>query len=187
MHAPSLFRTSTLGSAIVLAMATAPLSAFGAAADTRTPEAIDVQVALERVCLPLLKGKTVNQVARPADLKHDDSGWYLAMPGAERLSVQPPGGANPTVCSFKVTYPVDRPQPILALLNLWAKDHHLTPASVARASTGPAEQRKTWSWQGRNAGAALAVVFDTEKTLDGRPVGGSLDRATVLVSRQASA
>lgn len=181
MRVASLFAGATTG---LLTLATAATACAAATpADTRTPEAIGVQVALERVCLPLLKGQALERVAGSSGLKSDDQGWYLVLPRAERLSLLPPGGANPTVCSFTVTFPVDHPQPILTLLNVWAEDHGLTARRKGQPSTGPAEQRWTWSWEGNGPSGSTAIVFDTEKTLQGRPVSGELDRATVLVSQ----
>jgi hypothetical protein len=170
-----------------LALATSARAATAAPADPRTPEAIAVQVALERVCLPLLAGQTVHQVEGPAGLHQDDNGWFLALPGAERLALQPPGGVNPTVCTFSLTYPLGQSKPLLDLLTLWATDRGLKPVSAGRSSKGPTERRWTWSWQGTEAGATTALVFDTEKLLNGQPVAGALDRATILVSRTKGA
>jgi hypothetical protein len=155
--------------------------------DTRTPEAVGVQVALERVCLPLLSGKPLQTVKAGAGLHEDKAGWYVPLPGAERLSLQPPGGANPTVCSFKLTYPIGQSAKLVDFLNVWAKDHGLNAVAAGRPSTGPSERRRTWSWQSAGRPGSTALVFDTEKTLDGGPVAGTLDRATVLVSRSRPA
>jgi hypothetical protein len=174
-------------SALAAGLAAVAAPALEAPADSRTAEAIAVQVALERVCLPLLTGQALKPVAAASGLRRDDDGWFLSLPGGERLSVLPPGGSNPTVCTFSLTYPIDRPQPMLSLLKLWADDHQLAAASHGRPSRGPAEQRWIWSWRGTGPLGSTALVFDTEKTLDGRPVSGALDRATVLVSRTAPA
>ena len=56
----------------------------------------------------------------------------------------------------------------------------------ADESRGPSRLRRTSSWFGPSGKEWVGVVLSEEKTLDGRPVGGDEDQATLLVSATPS-
>jgi hypothetical protein len=121
-------------------------------------------------------------VAQRSGLRQDASNWILSVAGGEKVTVRPPGGANPTVCSFRLPYPVDGEAPLLKLLDNWSADHGLQKVRDRAPSSGPVLKRRTSSWDGKVQQGRLAIVFNEEKNLNGGPVLDGSDEAQVLVS-----
>ena len=168
--------------AAALSLLTAPALAQTRLQDSRTPEAVALQTALERVCMPLIAGEDPDRVAKTAGLRERDGQWALGIDGGKQILVLPPSVANPNVCSLTVTYDVDGGKPLLELMNAWALANRLEVRRVREPSEGPLRDRWTSSWEGEADGRSTALVFSEEKTKDGRPVGRDLDQATVLLS-----
>ncbi|WP_374471640.1 hypothetical protein [Phenylobacterium sp.] len=175
-------RTIMPCAAAVVSLLAAPSFAQAEGADSRTPEAIALQSALERVCVPLIAGQDPDAVSQASGLRQRDGQWVLTVDGRKELLVLPPTPANPNVCSLTVTYDAGGEKPILDLLNAWALANSLEVRRVREPSEGPLRDRRTSSWEGSRQGAPTALVFSEEKTKDGKPVAGDLDQATVLLS-----
>ena len=153
-----------------------------APADTRTPAAIALQTAIERVCLPVLGGRPMKAVAGPAGVTQNDSGWWLPAGGKQGVSILPPDSVNPTVCSLSVAYQAGQGAPLYALLQRWSADPGLKPVEVQAESQGPDFAHVTSSWEGQTPSGYTAIVLNVEKPLNGAPAAGGEGQAAVLVS-----
>lgn len=177
----------TLELAVLASLAAAVATAGQAAAQTasadqRTPAAIALQTAVERVCLPVLGGKPMKTIASAAGVTQNDSGWWLPAGGPQGVSILPPDSVNPNVCSLTVTYQAGQGAPLYDLLSRWSQDHGLQPVKVKEPSRGPSYARVTSSWEGQTPSGQMAIVLATEKQLNGAPVAGADNQATVLIS-----
>jgi len=169
------------------------VAAVGTAAQAQTAQAQPTQPAqpvaaavvktVDQICMPLLDGAELKSVAKSTGLDEDDGEWRLEVDGDRGVVVDPPSGSNKTVCQATITYAVDNGAPIVAALDGWASAHTLTKDKDRQPSEGPLRMRKTTSWFGPVGSGALAVVLSEEKQLDGKPVEGDLDQATLLVSK----
>lgn len=181
---------ATCGGALVAALAAVSASAQPAApqpaapqpaaSQQRSPEAIALQTAVERVCLPVLRGQEMAGVADAAGVRRKDGNWSLPAQGAADVQISPPTKVNPHVCSLHLTVAPGGAGGLTGLLDRWSQARGLHPVKVGEASRGPYMSRNTWTWEGTTADGAMALVFDVAHNLDGSPVDGA--NATALVS-----
>jgi hypothetical protein len=160
-----------------------------AAPSGASPAAAAALTTLEKVCLPLLRGEKLKDVSAATGIKERRGEWSLPIADGQTVVITPPSGANNTVCSAKLSYAVGAGQPITQALDHWASASAppLQKVKDGEETKGPLRLRKTTSWfgPGRN-GATIGVVLSEEKDLQGRPAGGDVDEATLLVSRTKS-
>jgi hypothetical protein len=167
----------------LLLIAAPCVAAAQQAGDTRTPSAIAVQTALERVCLPVLQGKAVDTVAKSAGVTDKDGRLWLDAGGKAGVAVIPPTPVNPTVCRLHVTFPAAQDGTVEQLLARWSAAKGLTALKTGERTQGSTMSRLTWSWEGPAAGGRLALVYAKELTLDGKPTQGAYEEGAILVSR----
>jgi len=162
---------------IVSAVASAP--AFAAEAP-----AAAVVTAVERLCLPLIAGQTPEAVAASSGLRARGGAFSVRLAGRGELRVSPPGRANPTVCTGSVSYPAGGSEAIVAALDAWAAGRTpALPKTKAREHSQNADlQYWVSSWVGPGPTGTTAVVFTEQAELDGRPTGGALSEAVLLVN-----
>jgi hypothetical protein len=136
------------------------------------------------ICLPLLKGASVAAVAKTTGLKGGRDDWFLPVSGKRRIEISPPGGANPHVCEATIIHDPTAGDAIVSALGAWAamQAPALQQLKQQEKVTGALYQLTTSSWEGRTADGNLAVVYSENKTLQGKPVAGGLDQATLSVS-----
>lgn len=168
------------GGAFVLAAASAPASAQSGASDSRSPEEIALQTAVERVCLPVLRGRKMTELVSSAELRRKEDGWQFEASGGPIVQITPPTTVNPHVCSMHLKVTPGDVAGLTGVLDQWSQARGLHPVKVGDASRGPFKARTTWTWEGSTSDGALALVFDLERNLDGSPVNGA--NATALVS-----
>lgn len=161
--------------------------ASSAIAATPTPDGKGsdaVMTTVKDVCLPLLKGAQIASVAKTAGLKNGRDGWVLPIAGKRRIEIEPPDGPNPHVCSATVIHAPGADDQIVKALTGWAASQTpgLQPVKSAEKATGPLYQLTTSSWSGKTADGVLGLSYSEDKTLDGKPVAGNLDQATLAIS-----
>jgi len=174
----------SLQHAAAMAVLAAALTASGSAFAASAPDdAAAVMTVARDICLPLLRGGKIETVAKTTGLRNGRDGWVLPISGKRRIEVDPPGGANPTVCTATIIHDPGAGPSILAALTAWSATQ--TPALQAlkteEKAKGSLYQLTTSVWEGQIAGGDLAVVYAEDKTLDGKPVAGNLDQATLSV------
>jgi len=152
------------------------------APDGKSPDA--VMTTVKDVCLPLLKGTPIAAVAKTTGLKNGRDGWVLPIAGKRHIEIDPPDGPNPHVCSATVIHAPGEDDSILKALTGWVASQTpaLQPIKSGEKATGALYQLTTSSWSGPTAGGVLGLSYSEDKTLDGKPVAGSLDQATLAIS-----
>jgi hypothetical protein len=166
-------------------LAAAP-SASGSALAASGPEDQDaaaVMTVARDICLPLLRGGKIEAVAKATGLKNGRDSWVLPISGRRRIEVDPPGGANPTVCTATIIHDPGSGPSILAALTAWSamQTPPLSALKTEEKAKGSLYQLTTSVWEGQIAGGDLAVAYAEDKTLDGKPVAGTFDQATLSV------
>jgi hypothetical protein len=105
------------------------IATSGAALAAPTPDGKGAAAALtvvKDVCLPLLAGAKIDDVAKTAGLKHGRDGWVLPIAGKRHIEIDPPGGANPHICSATIIHDPNAGGAILDAIAAWSMSQ--TPA-----------------------------------------------------------
>lgn len=168
----------------VLTVAIAGSTPAMAASGPGDKDAQAVLAAIKDVCLPILKGAKIEGLAKATGLRNSRDGWMLPIDGKRRVAIDPPGGANPNLCTGTVVHDPNAGASILAALVGWAaaQTPPLPPVKVEEKATGALYQLTTSSWEGKLDGADAALVYSEDKTLEGRPVAGKLDQSTFALA-----
>jgi|GEM_PF-6712567 len=151
------------------------------ASDNGSPAASAAITALDRVCLPLIQGKPIKAVASAVGMKQTRGEWVMVIEGRQRVVVDPPGGANPTVCTVVITYAPGAETAMIAALDGWAaaRTPPLQKDKVREEATG---SRKLSSWLGSTPDGNHTIVLAEQKTPTGGPIAAPLEQATLLVN-----
>ena len=177
---------TTAGRLAGLAMA---LAASGAQAQPATPAPSGSGIGpyvtglLEKACLPLIKGQDAKAVAQAAGLKRSHDDWLLQLPGVQKIVLTGPTQANPTVCSMSVNYDVDQTKPLVDTLTAWAASQ-TPPVPPLGAGYSNTPGLTGWSWALDDGQIQEGLVFNAQRTADGKPIGKAYDVGTVLFSRK---
>lgn len=149
-----------------------------------SPGAVIV-TAVEKVCLPLVGGQTLQAVAAATGVTVRDNSWTMPLPGRGEIRVSPPGRANPTTCSASVSFTPGGQTAFIAALNEWAAAHAPPLRPLRRREQSRNSDLQYWisSWTGGTAQAGTTnLVFTEQAELDGRPTDGALSEAMLLVN-----
>jgi hypothetical protein len=180
MRSTSLFG---IGAAAALALATAAFAQTAPPAGPSAPsgQAASVISLVEKACIPLVKGQDPKAVAAANGLKRSHDQLVLQLQGVQRILIDPPTQANPTVCTLTINHDVDQAQPIVDALSAWASSQtpRLTPLGVAFENSPGV---KGWSWSADEGQLHEGLVLSVQKTPDGKPVGRGYDVSTLLFS-----
>ncbi len=182
---------SLLGAALFVAEASAAQAGLGApqtdAGAGAPPSAPATVLVAGQVCLPLIEGAKLKPVAASVGMKQEKGEWILPIEGKRRIEVFPPDAGNPTTCSATITHGVGAQPAIRQALDLWAKSltPPLTPVKIDVRTVGESYRRTTSTWEGPLAKGSVGVVLSEEKTLQGAPADGDLDRTTLFVGLTA--
>jgi hypothetical protein len=165
------------------------LACVGASATSAQPTsdgkgAAATLVAARDICLPVLEGAKIEAVAKTTGLRNRSDGWVLPIAGKRHIELSPPGGTNPHICEVTIIHQPGAGPAILDALRQWASSRSppLQPTKTEQVATGAVYRLTTSTWEGNTAEGHLAVVYAEDKTLDGRPVAGNLDQATLTVA-----
>ncbi len=155
-----------------------------------TGDGAELAGILSKVCMPLLKGGNIDQLAASAGMKKVKKRGvinYVALLGGIKgytvtLESQ---GSNKDVCSIIVNYAINGEKPIIEALNIWSYLHDPFMA-VQRNDYRPDAEYKliTNSWEYFNEHESQGLVFLQKKKPDGSPVSDKYDLATLLYSER---
>ena len=143
-----------------------------------------LQSAIEKVCLPLIAGAKIKDVAQATGLRHSRDDWMLQGPGVEKVVITIPSVANPTVCTMTVNYELGQTDGVVAVLSGWAAAHN-PPLAVLSAGYAANPGVTGWSWELDTPAQHVGLVFDAQKGPDGKPVGKGFEVGTLLFSARA--
>jgi hypothetical protein len=137
--------------------------------------------ALERVCIPAVRGQGLDAAAKAAGLKLNkrDSTWTMPLGGAkDYVIIFQPQFSQTDVCAAEVRYAVGQDKAIVSAINIWAYLHK--PELVLQANyvnvdpDGIKRVRKSWEHLGPN-GASTAVNFSIMHKPDDTPLDPRFD------------
>lgn len=148
---------------------------------------IAVLNVIERVCMPMVRGTPIAQLAPSLGFKKKRDVWIWAYQKGYQLSIQP-STTNPTVCTIDVNHPVETVAPAATLatdLHYWAQRRgggwYL--ARFDRFVTDM--ERTTRSWEKEGETELDALVLMTERKVNGQPVNPKFDHTQVLFEIRA--
>lgn len=135
---------------------------------------------LEKVCVPLVRGGNLDQLAPSVGMKKNrrDGTWSLGLGGARDYTITVlPQGVNKDVCQAEVHFAVGQDEPIVKALNIWAFLHQ--PELVLQANyvnlDADGIKRVRKSWEHLEEHASIAANFTIERKPDGSPLNRKYD------------
>jgi hypothetical protein len=137
--------------------APAPLAA------AQTPLTEDAITALDKVCLPILRGAKVKAVGPAAGFKLRNGDWSRSIDDRQQLDLDPPDVANPHLCTITVTYAPGAGAQLRAALGGWASAQSPPLASVQVNQAIPGSDLTTSQWSGAAAGGVESLVLSQER------------------------
>lgn len=137
--------------------------------------------ALEKVCIPAVRGQGIDAAAKAAGLKNNrrDGTWTMPLAsGRDYAIIFQPQFSQTNVCQAEVHYAVGQDKPIVSALNIWAflQDPKLVLQAnyVNVGADGVRRVRKSWEHVAAN-GASQAVNFSIERKPDDTPLNPRFD------------
>jgi len=137
--------------------------------------------ALEKVCIPAVRGQGLDAAAKAAGLKANrrDSTWTMPLAsGRDYAIIFQPQYSQTNVCQAEVHYAVGQDKPIVSAINIWAFMQE--PKLVLQANyvnvdaDGVKRTRKSWEHLDAS-GASRAVNFSVQRKPDDTPLTGKYD------------
>jgi hypothetical protein len=138
---------------------------------------------IEKVCMPLIRGQDVKSVMTSNGLKRSHDDFVLQLTGVEKIVLTPPTAANPTVCSMQVSYEAGGTKSIVDVLTAWAASQD-PPVPVLGSAYSNTPGVTGWSWALDTGQIQEGLVFNAQRTTDGKAIGRGYDVGTVLFSRR---
>jgi glucose/arabinose dehydrogenase len=146
-----------------------------------TGDGAQIVQALEKVCIPAVRGQGIDAAAKAAGLKNNrrDGTWTMPLAsGRDYAIIFQPQFSQTNVCQAEVHYAVGQDQPIVTALNIWAflQDPKLVLQAnyVNVGADGVKRVRKSWEHVEAN-GASRAVNFSVERKPDDTPLNPRFD------------
>jgi hypothetical protein len=146
-----------------------------------TGDGAQIVQALEKVCIPAVRGQGIDAAAKAAGLKNNrrDGTWTMPLAsGRDYAIIFQPQFSQTNVCQAEVHYAVGQDQPIVTALNIWAFLQE--PKLVLQANyvnvgaDGVRRVRKSWEHVDAS-GASRAVNFSIERKPDDTPLNPKFD------------
>ncbi len=136
--------------------------------------------AIDKVCDPLIHGQKLKDVSQATGLRRFRDSYALQGPGVERVIINPPSVANPTVCQMTINYEVGQTPGVVAALSNWAASQN-PPMQVLSAGYAAGAGVTGWTWEYDSGAVHQGLVFDYQSA-DGKPMGRTFEVGTLLYS-----
>ncbi|WP_374573567.1 hypothetical protein [Phenylobacterium sp.] len=174
------------------AAAPAPAPADDAEAHPTLPttgDGAEVISVINNICVPLVHGGTVDELAKPLGFKKNKrEGTWVKTMGAKPYEISVlPKGANENVCNVTVHYAVGEAKPIVNALNIWAFLHQPELPMQRNDFVVGADgvKRVTLSWEYFTDHQSTGLVLVQLKNPDDSPIDKKFDQATILYSERS--
>jgi hypothetical protein len=132
--------------------------------------------ALERICVPAVRGRGLDAAAKAAGLRQNrrEGTWTLPLgSGKDYVMVFQPQFSQTDVCQAEVRYAIGQDKPIVSAINIWSFLHKpelvLQANYIAVDADGVKRVRKSWEHLEAN-GASTAVNFSIWRKPDDSPL-----------------
>lgn len=113
------------------------------------------------VCLPLLSGENIADLAPRYGLEQQGSAW--AIPASQSsVEIAPPGRANPRACALYVSHTAAEAQSVFDAVDRWASSSGRALTRVRDREPTADGSRLTSAWTGHDGGLELAVFLSKE-------------------------
>ena len=146
--------------------------------------------ALDKVCLPAVRGQGLEAAAKAAGLKKNrrDETWAMPLGGAkDYVIIFQPQYSQKNVCQAEVHYATGQEKPMVTAINVWSflqKPMLILGANyVATDADGVKRVRKSWESQD----LTRAVNFSTERRPDDTPLNPRYDTAKLFYQERTTA
>jgi hypothetical protein len=137
---------------------------------------------IDRVCVPLVRGGNIDDLAKGMGMKKDrrSSAWSMPLGGDKAYTVTVfPLGSNKDVCRGEIHYTVNQTDEIVKAINIWAFLHQ--PEFILQANYvkvyDDGVKRVQRSWEHLEANASQAVNFTTLTKPDDSSLNGKFSTA----------
>jgi hypothetical protein len=170
------------------APATAPSAEAPAAAPEAPPtlpttgDGAVLLSVIDRVCVPLVRGGNIDDLAKGLGMKKDrrSGAWTMPLGGDKAYTVTVfPLGSNKDVCRGEIHYTVNQTEEIVKALNIWSFLHQ--PEFILQANYvkvyDDGVKRVQRSWEHLETNASQAVNFTTLTKPDDSSLNGKYSTA----------
>lgn len=148
--------------------------------------------ALEKVCVPAVRGQGLDAAAKAAGLKQNrrEGTWSLPLSGGRDYAIVfQPQFSQTNVCQAEVHYAVGQEGPIVDALNTWAflqQPKLVLGANYVNVDAdGVKRIRKSWEAVGAG-GASRAVNFSIQRKPDDTPLNPKFDTGMLFYQERAA-
>jgi hypothetical protein len=143
---------------------------------------------IEKICVPLVRGGSLDQLAAAQGMKKNRrDGSYSMVLGAKPYDIVVASpGSNKDVCTLTVHYAIGQERPIVTGLNIWSFLHQ-PELKMQRNdfAVGPdGVKRVTLSWEHFTDHESTGLVMVQLKKPDGSSLNPKFDEASVLYSER---
>ncbi|MFN3521098.1 MAG: hypothetical protein ACK4YQ_02525 [Phenylobacterium sp.] len=153
-----------------------------------TGDGAEVISVINNICVPSVRGKTVEEVAKPLGFKFNrrENTWSKVMGSKPYEITVLPKGSNTNVCNVRVKYAVGQERPIVNALNIWAFLHQPEMPMQRNDFMVGADgvKRITLSWEYFTDKESTGLVLVQLKNPDDSPLDKKFDQATILYSER---
>jgi hypothetical protein len=145
-----------------------------------TGDGAEVLSVLEKVCVPAVRGQSLDTLAKSQGFKLNKRAgtWNKPLGAGKTYSIALLSqGSNKDVCQAEVRFALGQEETIVKALNVWSFVHEpeliLQANYVAVDADGVKRVRK--SWEHLQPNSSIAVNFTTERKPDGSPLNAGYD------------
>jgi hypothetical protein len=148
-----------------------------------TGDGAKIVEALDKVCIPAVRGQGLEAAAKAAGLKKNrrDETWTMPLGGSKDYAIIfLPQYSQTNVCQAEVHYAIGQEKPMISALAIWTfiqKPMLILGANyVATDADGVKRVRRSWESQDQKH----AVNFSTERKPDDTPLNPKYDQAKLF-------
>lgn len=153
-----------------------------------TGDGAEVISVINNICVPLVHGGTVDDLAKPLGFKKNrrENSWTKIMGSKPYEITVLPKGSNENVCNVTIKYAVGEAKPIVNALNVWAFLHQPDMPMQRNDFIVGADgiKRITLSWEYYTDHESTGLVLVQLKNPDDSPLDKKFDQATILYSER---
>jgi glucose/arabinose dehydrogenase len=147
---------------------------------------------LEKVCTPIVRGQSLDTVAKSAGLKQNrrDGTWSMPLSGDRNYQIiVQPQFSNKNVCQAEVHFAVGQDHAIVSALNIWSFLHKPQLAMTANYVNVDADgvKRVRRSWDHTDPSSTVGLNFSTMRKPDDSPLDPHFDTGMLFYQERAGA
>ncbi|RAK57040.1 hypothetical protein [Phenylobacterium deserti] len=140
---------------------------------------------IEKVCVPIVRGQSLDTVAKAQGWKLNkrEGSWSMPLGGEKAHQVIIfAQNSNKTVCQGEIRYPIGQDEELFKAVNVWSALHQpqlqMQANYVAVDPDGVKRVRRSWEYYDQRT--STAVNISTMKKPDDSPLGKNYDAAAIF-------